>query len=377
MSVCAYMRHVGFYRLWAVLLLTLLHLQPAFAAVPRADADAPSTLAVGQQQALFAFGTLIYAASSVASPAERRLLQPFLLTYRPDLRLEGRYPLRRAVAEATGRWPLDLRQDALSYLLGHRAAITNFNAMVLQTVGGAPAFDVLSRGAPAGAPEQKIYADRQMLADLLRRTWTQGQGAHLWQAQRQAWTAAQPQPHHLAQLAAAIARYSRSGQTLSTAGSQVVADPLMPPGSGVTSLFADGHFLMVIGPSDSIPEQDMLISHELLHPIVHALIHTDSALWARLQADSCSFDAIASGDPQNVLTHFVYTSWESYLSEVLVRSISHRLAGVANPAVDPFVIAPLVQQELQVFEHGQLPLTQAIGQLSRQLAQRYCRSLAA
>jgi hypothetical protein len=337
------------------------------------SAVAATSPALAQQEALFAFGALIDAASSVASPAELHQLQPFLLTYRPDAQLDALYPVRRQVAESVQRWPLSLRRRALTYLLGHRAAVTNFNAMILQVVGGAPLFLSHDSSVPGGAPEQAIYAHRQVLAGLLRDIWSSGQLSILWNQQQLGWEAAQLPASTLPRLSRAIEAYTRSQMPALVAGSQIMVDPLMPQGSGVTTLFTGGRFIMLIGPTLQIRDQNMLVTHELLHPLVNATIHGNLSLQMALEADQCSFERIVQDAPNNVLTQYVYTTWESYLSEVMVRSISHRLAGVAEPSRDPFVIAADVAAHLNTFERSSGSLADATRRLSNDLAQHLCR----
>ncbi len=313
----------------------------------------PQAIDPAAEEILFTFNTLIYAASAVATPAQASQLQPFLLTYQPNARLDALYPVRLAVAQAVRQWPTALQQRSLNFLLQHPAAVTNYNALILQLVGAAPSFAPLHLAVPGGAAEQHIFAHRVLLASLLRDIYRQGQVQQLWQHQQQSWQASHLCRDHLVQLRQGIATYLRTPLPPLGADSQVLSNPLMPLGSGVTCVFSDGHFIMLVGPTLSRQEGDMLVTHELLHPALAQLLAQTPQLRLALQRSACVYTQAVQHNPQSLLTRYVYTSWESYLSEVLVRSISHKLSGVPEYAAAAFEVAPVVAQHLRAYEtHG-------------------------
>ncbi|RYE91949.1 MAG: hypothetical protein EOO78_29650 [Oxalobacteraceae bacterium] len=124
----------------------------------------------------------------------------------------------------------------------------------------------------------------------------------------------------------------------------------MPLGSGVTCVFADGHVVSLIGPTRSAREQDMLVSHELLHPILNTLFDHERGLRRALFESQCVFDQVVAANPHSVLTRFVYNSWESYWSEAVVRAISHRLSGVPQAASAALFVGPYLDGALREFE---------------------------
>lgn len=329
----------------------LLALAAAGAALPSgAQAGCMHAVDPALEQTLFTFDALLIAASSVATPGQKALLHPFALDYRSDAALERAFPVRAQVAQAVTLWPLELRQRMLAFVVAHLAAVTNYNALVVQLVGAPPTFTPFNQPVAGGPSEQAIYADRAQLATLLRDAYVQGNLASLWSTIERGWEQGQLCSDQLAQLRAKIAAYTRLTAEPLTADSKVVQNPLMPPGSGVTCIYGDGHFVMLIGPTHSRREQDMLVTHELLHPILNALFKRERRFGLTLAKTACVFAQVTAQNPSSTLTRYVYDTWESYLSETLVRSISHRLTGVGESRRTSFLVAPRIGESLARFE---------------------------
>jgi hypothetical protein len=172
----------------------------------------------------------------------------------------------------------------------------------------------------------------------------------LWAQASTGWQAQQLCADHLESLRAAIASYVRLPLSPLSSASKVISNPLMPQGSGVTCVFSDGHFVMLIGPTASAQQQDLLVSHELTHPVLNQLFQHDPRLQVALANSQCVYDSVLRAAPGNVLTRYVYTTWESYLSETLVRSISHHLTHQPEVAQAAFVVAPRVAAALRTYE---------------------------
>jgi hypothetical protein len=318
--------------------------------VPQAWAACPRTVDAVAEETLFTFNTLLYAADSVATSAQHAQLQQFLLGYQANAELDAAYPVRLQVAQAVRSFSPELRHQLLAFVLSHPAAVTNYNALVLQLVGAAPSFSPTQQGIPGGVNERHISADRAQLSALLGEVYAAGHVQALWAQASTGWQAQQLCADHLESLRAAIASYVRLPLSPLSSPSKVISNPLMPQGSGVTCVFSDGHFVMLIGPTATAQQQDLLVSHELTHPVLNQLFQHDPRLQVAMANTQCVYDSVLRAAPGNVLTRYVYTTWESYLSETLVRSISHHLTHVPEVAQAAFVVAPRVSVALRAFE---------------------------
>ncbi len=323
-------------------------------------------------QLLFTFNTMIYAASSVADAPARAALHDFLLVYEPNDALDDAFAIRAGVAAAVQSWPRNTRERMLGFLLNHRAAITNYNALVLQWVGPPPSFATLATDTNPSGTEQQVFADREQLAKLLREAWNQGHTDRLWQQWQPSWQSAQICTSRWRSLQSALARYVRLPLPRNDA-SELLYNPLMPEQSAVTSVYADDHFLMVVGPALSAQGQDALISHELTHPIVHHALHNESGLLSQLRHSDCVFAEVRDAKGESaLLTHYVYNTWESYFSEALVRGITSRLyPGVAH-AHRALLVANDIDLELKSFESTRNALPEAMHGMLSQLQAGYC-----
>jgi hypothetical protein len=123
----------------------------------------------------------------------------------------------------------------------------------------------------------------------------------------------------------------------------------MPARSGVTSIFADNHYAIILGPSATPADAETLLAHELAHPIVSAFFHHDARALRALQNASCVFDAVRKDPRGQAGIGGVYTAWEVYFSETLVRSISHHIMRTTE-AADGFILQPTMAWELQRYD---------------------------
>ena len=324
-----------------------------------AHAACPHPVDDTAEETLFTFNTLIYAASSVADVQQYNELRQFLLVYQPNETLDRAQPIRFGVADAVADWPQALRLRILQFLLTHKAAATNYNALVLQLVGPPPLFKPYDQEVPGGDNEQLIFNHRAKLANLLREAYRVGKVGDLWTRWQGPWQDAQICSDHLLQLQHQVATYVHAPDPHNPEGSLVIHNPLMPFGSGVTCVFSDAHFVMIIGPTLNPREQDLLISHELTHPLLNQLLRADRRMRVALNDSECVFDAIRHNTPNAVLTRYVYNTWESYFSESLVRSISHRMIFLPDPA-NGFVLASFLDDELTHYETGHTPFVEAM-----------------
>ena len=344
--------------------LPVLGARPAQAACTRsADPELEETL--------FTFNALIYAATSVASANDFEQLRQFLLVYQPDDAIDRALPVRLGVADAVQSWPMSLRQRALQYFLSHKAAATNFNALVLQLVGPAPQFQPYDQEVPGGESEQVIFNHRAKLANLMREAYRQGRVHELWTHWSPYWAQAQICPEHLTQVQHSVTAYARLPDQTLLGNSVVIKNPLMPFGSGVTCVYSDGHFVMLIGPTHTTRDEDLLIAHELTHPLLNTLFRNDRRLRLALSESECVFDSIRHDSQSGVLTRYVYNTWESYFSESLVRSLSHHVVGITDPGVG-FTLASFLDQQLTHYEAQSTSFTDTALRTLEALRRDYC-----
>ena len=352
--------------------LTLLTGTAAAGFATAAHAACETRKSTQSDQLLFTFNTMIYAASSVADAPARAALHDFLLIYEPQDALDNAFAMRRGVAHAVEAWPRATRERMLTFLLEHRAAITNYNAVVLQWVGPPPGFATLVTDTNPSGTEQHVFADREILGKLLREAWVQDHVDGLWQQWQPSWQNAQICTSRWRGLQSALARYARLPLPGNDA-SELLYNPLMPEQSAVTSVYGDDHFLMVVGPALSAQGQDALITHELTHPIVHHALHNMRGLLAQLRSSDCVFAEVRDAKGEStLLTHYVYNTWESYFSEALVRGITARLyPGVAH-AHRALLVSDDIALELKAFEGSRDTLPEAMPGMLSQLHAGYC-----
>src|SRR6185437_6881025 len=110
-----------------------------------------------------------------------------LLGYEPNPQIDSVYPIRKQVYAWVQNWPIALRQRALTFVLTHETAATNYNALVLQLVGPAPEFRALDQTIPGGQAEQNLFASRNELSELLRAVWAEGHSHKFWDMMRPQW----------------------------------------------------------------------------------------------------------------------------------------------------------------------------------------------
>jgi hypothetical protein len=325
----------------------------------------------GSAQLLFTFNALLYGASSVANPRDRAELHQFLLDYEPNEALDRAYPLRRDVASNVRLWPENLRQRALTFVLGHKTAATNYNALVLQLVGPPPAFVPLRQAIPGGQAEQTLASDAHILSGLLQEAYAAADMQALWPRYAAHWRAAQVPTERVRSIQTSVARYVQSRQHAPLEASSVMSNPLMPGGSGVTSMYADGHFVMLLGPTLSVPEAETLIAHELTHPLLNHLFKADPRARRALHNAECVFDYVRRDPDAARVTAYVYNGWESYYAESLVRAISHHL--MHTPELGHgFVLTPALTWELERYETGRFSFSEFTIRSLAKLSRDYC-----
>lgn len=334
--------------LWFVPLAEAVH-QPAGVRCRQVD---------GRDALLFAFGTLVYAASSVASDADRAKLHALLLDYAPDTALDHAFGVRRDVAALVEKWPAAERARMLQFLLLHRTAITNYNALVLQWVAPPPGFAVAADDANPSNVEPELFAQRSELANLLRQAWHDHQTQALWQREQASWQSQQipnTRWRHLQHTLTHFLRLPASNANQLDA-SEVLLNPLMPRNTAVTAIFGDEHFVTIVGPALQQNEQDALISHEITHPIIQQRLHHSAQMTADFDASTCVFDAVAqSGDEDVTLIRRVYNTWESYFSEAVVRSITAELYPQAARVHHELAIHDAIDAQLHALRTAAVP----------------------
>jgi hypothetical protein len=322
-----------------------------------AAADAPGVAAqayrhdvqAAPETSLMALGVLICGANSVADAHQTHLLHQVLLDCPAEAGIEERFPVRGQVLRQVQTWSVASRTQALTFLLGHRMAVTNFNALVMQLVGPPPTFRVIAGGAVAGLSDDWSAQDRAQLSSLLQKTWREAHLDAMWRQLSPAWQADQISPYKVRQVAQRVQDYIHAPQTTPLNLTYVTVNPLMPAGSGVTSIFSDNHYAIILGPSASEADAETLLAHELAHPIINAFFHTDARAQRALQNAACVFDAVRQDPQGRAGMSGVYTAWDVYFSETLVRSISHHIMQTTE-AADGFILQPTVAWELQRYD---------------------------
>jgi hypothetical protein len=325
----------------------------------------------GAAQILLTFDALLYGASSVASARDLADLHQFLLDYEPQEPLDRAYPIRREVAANVRRWPEHLRQRALAFVLAHKTAATNYNALVLQLVGPPPTFAPLHQAIPGGQAEQALASDAQALSSLLQEAYATAGFRQGWLRLGALWRAAQVPQARVREIQAGVERYMQTTSLAPFEASSVISNPLMPGGSGVTSMYSDGHFVMLLGPTTSAPEAETLIAHELTHPILNHLFKTDPRARRALHNAECVFDYVRRDPDAARVTTYVYNGWESYYAESLVRVISHHL--MHTPELGHgFLLAPALTWELERYETGRFSFPEFTVRSLAKLTRDYC-----
>ncbi len=186
----------------------------------------------------------------------------------------------------------------------------------------------------------------------MRDAYSQGHIRSLWQRLQSNWQRSQVCSSELDALNQGIATYVRLPAVAVGPNSMVISNPLMPVGSGVTCVYADNHFVMLIGPTRNEHDRDVLITHELTHPVLNQLFRHNPHVRLALAESQCVFDHVLEEAHGAILTRYVYNTWESYLSEIMVRSISHRVTRQPEPISSAFVLAPHVGASLNTYERS-------------------------
>jgi hypothetical protein len=324
------------------------------------------------EEILFTFNALLYSATSVASPQDLSELHQLLLGYEANAQVDEAFPIRKRVYDQVQNWSLILRQRALQFVLHHETAATNYNALVLQLVGPAPDFAPLDQAIPGGPAEQNLYVSRQALSDLMRQIYTEGHSHALWQQVRPAWENNQLCAAHIAAVEKRVTDYVRAPKgSLPLQASQMMINPLMPTGSGVTSVYSDDHFIMVLGPTLTPVDADTLLSHELLHPLLNNIFKGDSRLRIALRNAQCVYDYIKRNPAGEMATRYVYSNWESYFSESLVRATSHHLTATVETGAG-FMLTPTLGWELEHYDTENERFNELIMQALAKLNRDYC-----
>ena len=315
----------------------------------QAGENAQEAALSGLEMRSFALNLVLYAAASQASPSTHAALHPLLLGYEPSAQVDRHLPWRRQLACEVGRWPAAARGRMLAYLLAHPVAVTHINALVLQMVGPAPTFTAVPGEVDTRALDAhlvRLWQDRGGLADLMQEAWGPLGGAFLWQKYGPHIRAARVLPSQVAALRGQVAGFLGLPLTPLAAGSQVLRSPLMPADAAVTSVFPDGRIWLVVGPTASPRQDSALIAHELAHPLLQAAIDASPRLRHALAESRCTYAAVQARGESPLLIRMVYTTWETYFTEALIRGSIDDLFPAATAHELPLVLEPTLARAL-------------------------------
>lgn len=355
-----------------VLLALFLHAPKLYAAnlgVNAEQYDKPTEQA--PEKILFAFGNFICAANSVATPEQQSILHSLLLDCPSPPATAQDYNFKDQVQQQVAQWPVVIREDALTFLLQHAMAITNFNALIVQMVGPPPSFVPNPDGAIVGLSETWTSKDRATLSQILQQAWITGHMDSFWKRIAPAWKKSQIASDDIRDIARRVQKYLPLPYNKDLRVTYVTINPLMPTGSGVTSIYTDNHYNVILGPSANRVEAQTLLAHELSHPIINAFFKRDERAKRILAHSTCVYKAVQYDPDGQMGIGSVYTNWEAYFSETVVRAISHHLMNTPE-AEDGFILQPTIAWELDRYDAGHYRVEDLMFRSLNKLTQNFC-----
>lgn len=323
------------------------------------------------EKLLFAFGNMICAANSVATSDQQSVLHNLLLDCPSPPPSAKDYDFQTQVQQQVAQWPVVIREDALTFLLQHAMAITNFNALVVQMVGPPPSFSPNPDGAILGVSEGWTSKDRATLSQILQQAWIAGHMDTFWKQVAPAWKKTQVTSYDVRDIARRVQKYLPLPYNKDLKVTYVTINPLMPTGSGVTSIYTDNHYNVILGPSANHADAQTLLAHELSHPIINAFFKHDERAKRILAHSTCVYKAVQYDPDGQMGIGSVYTNWEAYFSETLVRAISHHLMNTAEPD-DGFILQPTISWELDRYDTGHYRVEDLMFRSLNKLTQNFC-----
>lgn len=333
---------------------------------------------------LSVFNALVYAASTVQATTSQDALRNAAVSQRPQevLRryrlgyegtpgIDAQWPERLALLNVTARWPIGLRQDAARFFLRYPAAATYYNALVLEAFGPAPLFTPRAAMVQGGAGEDALAPALPQLGALLRAAYAQGNGRALWGDMQRGFRRAPICVRDVEHMAQTLRAYARGEPPVTPA--RVIVNPYMPIDSGVTTVYAQGAALTVLGPATTPAAMRQTLMHELAHPIVHGVFAPGAPPAVALTDSHCAFTLVRQDPGLQPGLLGVYGRWDSYFSEALVRAMAVRLVPDA-PARSHVPLERRLIAALQLYETLGVPFaqftTETLDGLRRDLCQR-------
>lgn len=324
----------------------------------------------------FALGGLLCGAGASASPAQRHLLHTFLLDCPADPATDIRFGIRPAVRREVARWPVSLRARAVAWLVRHPLPVTHLTAVTLTLYGPAPLFAEVPDAEVTGITERWSPAERAELGGLLREAWSVGQLGSLWRTLLPTWRQAQPSAARIAHVLQKTRQFLRLPIEAPLNLRYVAVDPMLPTGAALSSMFSEADVGILLGPSASCNQEETLLVHELLHPLLNFFVTHNPRAQNSLALASCVFYAARENRRASFAATKVYAQWDVYFTETTVRVLSHRIAGTPGDN-DGFLLAREVDWELDRFEVEHFGFENLWTRSLARLESRFCTDRAA